>query len=48
MPPEPIDVAWDIALDDAFERRLVGSGYTTAEPDLGHSVHVDASRGAGD
>jgi len=42
VPPEPIDVAWDIALDDAFEQ-LVGSGTATAEPDLGHSVHVDAS-----
>lgn len=40
-PADPIDVAWDLALDDAFEQ-LVGSGTATAEPAHGHSVHVDA------
>ena len=41
VPPERIGVAWDVALDDAFGE-LVASGTATAEPQLGHSVHVDA------
>lgn len=40
-PADAVDVAWDLALDDAFEQ-LVGSDTVTASPDHGHSVHVDA------
>lgn len=38
-----MDVAWDIAEDEAF-RRPVRSGIAVASPDLAHSVHV-AARG---
>jgi alkaline phosphatase D len=42
MPTAPVEVAWELASDDAFrhvERR--GSGYAT--PDWAHSVHVEAT-----
>ncbi|MBL8775765.1 MAG: alkaline phosphatase D family protein [Acidimicrobiales bacterium] len=38
----PVDVAWDVATDDAFTE-LIGSGVATAAPEFGHSVHVDAT-----
>jgi alkaline phosphatase D len=35
-----VEVRWEVAADDAF-RTVVQSGATTADPSLGHSVHVD-------
>ncbi|MGD9635409.1 MAG: alkaline phosphatase [Pirellulales bacterium] len=40
LSPEPIDVAWEIAEDDAMQR-LVKQGTTVAAPQLAHSVHVE-------
>ena len=42
MPDDPVDVIWEIAADDRFTR-IVGRGVATAEPDLGHSLHVEAA-----
>jgi len=42
MPADPVDVIWEIAADDRFTR-VVSRGVATAEPDAGHSVHVDAA-----
>jgi alkaline phosphatase D len=39
-PPEALEVGWELAVDDGM-RRIVGRGSTVAEPDLGHSVHVE-------
>ena len=41
MSDESVDVAWDVATDEAFAD-LVGSGLAPAAPEFGHSVHVDA------
>ncbi|MFV0318638.1 MAG: alkaline phosphatase D family protein [Microthrixaceae bacterium] len=41
-PTGPIEVAYDMATDEAFTD-LVASGVTTATGDLGHSVHVDVT-----
>jgi alkaline phosphatase D len=41
MPDDPVDVVWEVATDDRF-RKLVGRGVATAEPDAGHSLHVEA------
>jgi alkaline phosphatase D len=41
MPETTIPVVWEVAADDNF-RRLVATGATSAGPELGHSVHVDA------
>jgi alkaline phosphatase D len=38
---EPIPVAWEVATDEELAE-VVASGDVTAEPALGHSVHVDA------
>ena len=40
LSPEPIDVAWEIAEDEAMQR-LVKQGTTAATPQLAHSVHVE-------
>jgi alkaline phosphatase D len=40
MPPESIDVAWEIASDDAM-RNVVHRGVSVATPKLAHSVHVE-------
>jgi alkaline phosphatase D len=40
MNPEPIDVAWEIADDEAM-KTVVQRGTTVATPQLGHSVHVE-------
>jgi alkaline phosphatase D len=40
MPPEPVNVRWEMATDEAF-RRVVASGIAPATPPLGHSVHVE-------
>jgi alkaline phosphatase D len=42
MPAEPVDVAWEVATDDAFAT-IVASGIATAEPDHAHAVHVDVT-----
>jgi alkaline phosphatase D len=42
MPPERIEVRWQIATDDRMTR-VVKSGRTTASPEWGHTVHVEAS-----
>jgi alkaline phosphatase D len=40
MPSEPVDVAWELATDDAM-RGIVARGTVAALPELGHSVHVE-------
>jgi len=40
MPPEAIEVRWEVAADDSF-RTIVQSGVEIATPQLGHSVHVE-------
>src|SRR5207244_1597249 len=42
MGPDPIEVRWEIAMDDAFTS-VVQSGSAIAEPALAHSVHVDVT-----
>ncbi len=42
MPDEDVDVAWDLATDEAFEQ-LVASATATATAAHGHSLHVDAT-----
>lgn len=41
LPPENIEVNWEIADDDTF-KTIVQRGTTIATPQLGHSVHVEA------
>ena len=41
MPPEAVEVAWEIATDDAM-KDVVRKGVAVATPQLGHSVHVEA------
>lgn len=40
MKPEPVQVAWEIAKDDAM-KDIVAKGTSLATPQLGHSVHVE-------
>src|SRR4051794_14384361 len=40
MPDEPVEVHWEIALDEAMRRR-VRYGRVTASPESAHSVHVE-------
>lgn len=40
MPPEAIEVQWEIA-DDENMQRIVRRGTAVAKPDLAHSVHVE-------
>jgi alkaline phosphatase D len=40
MPPEAVDVAWEIASDDAM-RNIVHRGVSVATPQLAHTVHVE-------
>ncbi|ODT89185.1 alkaline phosphatase D family protein [Phenylobacterium sp. SCN 70-31] len=42
MPPEPFEVGWEVAEDEAL-RRIVRRGRTIAAPEAGHSVHVEAA-----
>lgn len=42
MQPEPVDVRWEVAEDEAFGR-VVARGRQRAVPELAHSVHVEAS-----
>jgi alkaline phosphatase D len=41
MPEDLVDVRWQVATDDRFTA-LVNEGVATADPEYGHSVHVDA------
>jgi len=40
MPPEAVEVRWEVATDDTM-RTIVASGVAPATPQLGHSVHVE-------
>ena len=40
LPPEVIDVAWEVATDDGM-KEIVRGGTAVAVPQLGHSVHVE-------
>lgn len=40
MPPEPVDVRWEMAQDDGM-RRVVRSGRATAVADWAHAVHAE-------
>src|SRR6478735_8305879 len=42
MPPRPVAVHWEIALDDAMRRR-VRYGTAAALPEWAHSVHIEVS-----
>ncbi|MEA2585909.1 MAG: alkaline phosphatase [Thermomicrobiales bacterium] len=42
MPPEPVEVRWEIARDESFDA-MVQQGSATATPEFGHSVHVDVT-----
>jgi alkaline phosphatase D len=42
MPPDPVDVVWEVATDDRFTSQVSG-GVFTAEPDHAHAVHVDVT-----
>src|SRR6476659_5212472 len=42
MPMANVEVAWEVAADRTF-RTLVRKGTAIARPELGHSVHVEAS-----
>jgi alkaline phosphatase D len=41
MKPEPVNVSWEIAEDEAM-KTIAASGTAVASPKLGHSVHVEA------
>jgi alkaline phosphatase D len=40
MDPEPVEIAWDVAADEAM-RHIVKTGREVAEPAWAHSVHVE-------
>lgn len=40
MPPEPVEVRWEVA-DDESMRRVVKNGRATATAGWAHSVHVE-------
>ncbi|MCB0958131.1 MAG: alkaline phosphatase D family protein [Acidimicrobiales bacterium] len=42
MPDEDVEIAWDLAADERFERVLASATVTARAAD-GHSVHVDAT-----
>lgn len=42
MPPEPVEVGWQVAEDEAFAR-VVQQGTAPAVPAWGHSVHVEVT-----
>ncbi|MBI4207301.1 MAG: alkaline phosphatase D family protein [Betaproteobacteria bacterium] len=42
MPPQPVEVAWQVAADEAF-RNIVRHGTAAATPHFAHSVHVEVS-----
>lgn len=40
MPPTKVEVAWEVAEDEAFQK-IARHGTSVATPQLGHSVHVE-------
>jgi len=40
MPPEPVEVSWQVAEDEKFEK-VLRKGVHVATPEWGHSVHVE-------
>jgi alkaline phosphatase D len=40
LPPEAIQVGWDVATDAAM-KKIVARGNVMARPDMAHSVHID-------
>jgi alkaline phosphatase D len=40
MPDQPVEVAWEVARDEAFTD-VVSTGVATAAPEQAHAVHVD-------
>lgn len=42
MPDRPISVEYQVAQDENF-RRIAAAGQTLAQPDVGHSVHIELS-----
>jgi len=40
MPPAPVRVRWEVAIDDAL-RRIVRRGSTLATPEWAHAIHVE-------
>ncbi len=42
MPADLVDVRWQVADDEGFSR-IVAEGIATADPEQGHSLHVDAA-----
>jgi alkaline phosphatase D len=40
MPPDPVEVGWELAADEGFDR-IVQTGRVTAAPELAHSVHAE-------
>jgi alkaline phosphatase D len=42
MPGDLVDVRWQVATDDRFTA-IVAEGIATADPEHGHSLHVDAA-----
>lgn len=42
MPPESVEVSWEVAEDEAFGR-VVASGAAMANAEWGHSVHVEVT-----
>ena len=42
MPPDPVEVGWQVAEDEAFAR-IVQQGTVSAVPEWAHAVHVEVS-----
>ncbi|MBX7073851.1 MAG: alkaline phosphatase D family protein [Pirellulales bacterium] len=42
MPPEPVEVSWQVADDEGFSK-IVQEGSTTATPEWAHSAHVEVN-----
>lgn len=42
LPPEPIEVRWEISEDDSF-KRIEKSGTALARPEFAHAVHVEVT-----
>jgi alkaline phosphatase D len=42
MPPQPVEVRWEVATDDTFGA-VVRSGAEVATPELAHCIHADVS-----
>src|SRR5262249_56955402 len=42
MPPDPVTVRWEMALDDSLTQ-IIGHGEATAMPETAHAVHVECA-----